>query len=265
MGLRGLGQDEARRLACPQQLAVWLGPQLPEGREPRAELLQVRALAFPVRGAHAGSADPRIRADAARVAVARGCDRDLDGRRPPADAEPEPDGSADADGESGADGRRHTADGESGSNAESGADGRRHTADGESVSNAESGTEPDCSADTHAEPDDCADGESGADGGRHTDGGRPADTGDLGALTARRLPRGPRIRRCPPGPSRPLRDLPIVRAADAIWLCPASGPHRGRYRLRAAALPPSVRPADGRQERPVCGPCDGPVAGRSHA
>ena len=61
----------------------------PRGRSPRTDLLQVRALALPLRGAPAGGADPRVRADASRVAVARGCDRDLDGRRPRADAEPD--------------------------------------------------------------------------------------------------------------------------------------------------------------------------------
>lgn len=85
LGLRGLGQDEGRSLAGSQQLALRLGHELPAVRESREVLLQVRALALPVRGALAGGTDPCIRDDAARVAVAVRGDRDLDGWRTRAD------------------------------------------------------------------------------------------------------------------------------------------------------------------------------------
>ena len=89
--LRGLGHHEGRRVAAPERLEVRLGHELPQGQVAERHLLQVRALAFPVRRSRDRVEDPRVDARPTRVALPPRCDEDLDRRPAEPDADPEPD------------------------------------------------------------------------------------------------------------------------------------------------------------------------------
>ena len=102
---------------------------------------------------------------------------------------------------------------------------------------------------------------SSAHQGRAAAAASPSSRGCLTRFPSLRRPlpaaASPSSRSAPAQPPIP----PIARTADAISPLSASGPLRGRYRRRAAVLPPSVRLRDGSQERLVRGPRDGPAAG----
>ena len=92
-----LGPDEGGVVARQARLEVRLDPELPGGAEPAAHLLQVRAVALPVRRATHRGAGPRLRAVAPRVAVAQGRDVRVDGPGTRSDAHADPRADADPD------------------------------------------------------------------------------------------------------------------------------------------------------------------------